>query len=67
MSAIENPLQQMYFTLKEGKIEVFGETEFVVKKYLNVMSKNTEDTPLVDRKRTTRKATLTAKLTGIEI
>ena len=31
------------------------------------MSKNTEDTPLVDRKRTTQKATLRAKLTGIEI
>ena len=66
MSAIEK-LCNRCILLKEGKIEVFGETEFVVKKYLNVMSKNTEDTPLVDRKRTTQKATLRAKLTGIEI
>ena len=66
MSAIQN-LCQRCILLKEGKVEVLGETEIVVKQYLNVMSKNTEDIPLVDRKRTTQKATLRAKLTGIEI
>lgn len=66
MSAIEK-LCNRCILLKEGRVEMFGETRLVVKKYLNIMSKNMEDTPLVDRKRTTQKATLRAKLTGIEI
>ena len=66
MSAIEK-LCDRCILLKEGKVEMFGETGFVVKKYLNVMSKNAENTPLADRKRTTQKATLRAKLIGIEI
>lgn len=66
MSAIER-LCNRCILLKDGKMELFGETEFVVKKYLNVVSKNVESAPLVDRKRTTQKATLRAKLTSIEI
>ena len=66
MSAIEK-LCQRCILLKDGRIEEFGETGLVVKKYLNVMSKNIENTPLIDRKRTTQKATLRAKLTGVEI
>lgn len=66
MGAIEK-LCNRCILLREGKVEMFGETRLVVKKYLNLVSKNIENTPLVDRKRTTQKATLRAKLTDIEI
>ena len=66
MSAIEK-LCNRCILLKEGEVEMFGETRLVVKKYMNIFSDDTRNIPLAERIRTTKKATLRAKFTSIDI